>query len=298
MADFERKLQQLSKRGTPVGAEELIERIEAELAGDPLVVVTKQREGVLMTNTDQPVSTKGPGPGRGFGWALVAFVAVLTVGGLYFAFNGDNEVVDQVAASTPTTVPEPTMIVPWGGPGPRAHLTVILPDDWETNDGFVVKGDADVEPSDPPETAARRSFIRVGSSVVANIYSEPCNSTLLDPPLGPTVDDLATAFAEAWGTNATTPTEVTLDGFVGKQMVLTVPADVDFADCINLRYMAWRDTTGGVRLYQGPGQIQESWIVDVEGERLLIEASYFPEITPENRAELQQVIESIQIEPE
>ena len=298
MADFERKLQQLSKRGTPVGAEELIERIEAELAGDPLVVVTKQREGVLMTNTDQPVPTKGPGPGRGFGWALVAFVAVLTVGGLYFAFSGDDdEVVDQVAVPTPTTVPEPTVIVPWGGPGPRAHVTVMLLDGWEVADGFVVKADADVEPSDPPDTVGRRSFIRVGSSVVANIYSEPCNSTLLDPPVGPTVDDLATAFADVWGTNATTPTEVTLDGFVGKQMVLTVPADVDFADCFDGHYMAWH-IGGADRSFQGPGQIQESWIVDVEGERLLIEASYFPEISPENRAELQQVIDSIQIEPE
>ena len=165
----------------------------------------------------------------------------------------------------------------------------MLPDGWDATEGFVIKGDDD----DVPPT-----FMRLGSSVVANIYSEPCQDNLLDPPLGPTVDDLATAFADAWGTNATTPTEVTLDGFVGKQMVLTVPADVDFADCVTERYMAWRDTGGGDRWYQGPGQIQESWIVDVEGERLLIEASYFPGLSPENRAELQQVIDSIQIEPE
>jgi hypothetical protein len=41
VADFSSKLQQLSSRGTPVGAEELIERIEAELAEAPLVVATK-----------------------------------------------------------------------------------------------------------------------------------------------------------------------------------------------------------------------------------------------------------------
>ena len=65
MADFTNKLHQLSERGTPVGAEELVERIEAELVGDPLVVATKRREGVFMTKTDQPVTTKSPGPGRG-----------------------------------------------------------------------------------------------------------------------------------------------------------------------------------------------------------------------------------------
>jgi hypothetical protein len=235
---------------------------------------------------------KSPGPGRGIAWGIAGLAVILTIFGLYFAFNGDDgQVVDQTTVPTPTTVlvPEPeTVIIPWGGPGPRAHLTVMLPDGWEVNDGWVVKGDMEF----------RADRMRLGASVVANIYSEPCNSTLLDPPVGPTVDDLATAFADAWGRNATTPTEVTLDGFVGKQMVLTVPVDVDFADCVSEHYMAWRDTGGGDRSFQGPGQIQESWIIDVEGERLLIEASYFPEITSENRAELQQVIKSIQIEPE
>jgi hypothetical protein len=162
----------------------------------------------------------------------------------------------------------------------------MLPDGWTARDGFVLTGDAQDRPS----------FVRLGSSLVANIYSEPCRDTLLDPPVGPSVGDLATAFADAWGTGATTPTEATLDGYTGKQMILTVPADLDFGDCVTGRYMAWRDTGGGDRWFQGPGQIQESWIVDVEGERLLIEASYFPEISSGNRAELQQVIDSIQIE--
>lgn len=108
MADFTNKLHQLSERGTPVGAEELIERIEAELAGDPLVVATKRREGVFMTKTDQPVTTKGPGPGRGLAWAAVVFVAILAVAGLYFALSGDDsQVVDQTTVPTPTTVLEP-----------------------------------------------------------------------------------------------------------------------------------------------------------------------------------------------
>jgi hypothetical protein len=253
-------------------------------------LATLERRSSDMTQLDTKDS---PGPGRGIAWGIAGLAVILTIIGLYFAFSGDDgQVVDQTTVLTPTTiiVPEPeTVIVPWGGPGPRAHLTVMLPDGWEVHDGWVATGD---------DGAVPRTFMRVGSSVVANIYSEPCQSTLLDPPLGPTVDDLATAFADVWGANATTPTEVTLDGFVGKQMVLTVPADVDFADCVTGHYMAWRDTGHGDRSYQGPGQIQESWIVDVEGERLLIEASYFPEITPEDRAELQQVIDSIQIEPE
>jgi hypothetical protein len=89
MADFQTKLQWLSERGNPVGAEELIERIEAELAGDPLVVVTKRREGRPMTKTQQPPTTNQPRRYRGPAWAVAAFVAVLAVAGIYLAFTGD-----------------------------------------------------------------------------------------------------------------------------------------------------------------------------------------------------------------
>jgi len=105
VADFETKLRWLSERGDPVGAEELIERIEADLAGDPLVVVTKRREGTLMTKTRQPAKTGQPTRYRGAAWAVAAFVAVLAVGALYLAFSNTG---DQVA----DTPPPPTTVAP------------------------------------------------------------------------------------------------------------------------------------------------------------------------------------------
>jgi hypothetical protein len=109
MADFAAKLQRLSVRGTPVGVEELIERIEAELAGDPLIVVPQRRKGTVMTKTDQSVTSKGPGPGRGLGWMVAAFVAILIVGGSLIVFGGnEGEVADQDTVATPTTTPSPT----------------------------------------------------------------------------------------------------------------------------------------------------------------------------------------------
>jgi hypothetical protein len=99
VADFETKLRWLSERGNPVGAEEMIERIEADLAGDPLVVVAKRREGTTMT-TQQPPTTKRPSRYRGPATAVAAFVAVAAVAGLFLAFAGDD---NQVADTTPTT---------------------------------------------------------------------------------------------------------------------------------------------------------------------------------------------------
>ena len=116
MADFERKLQRLSERGSPVGAEELIVRIEAEMAGDPIVVVNKQRGGLLMTKTDQPLSRTDPRPRRRFGWALAALVVIVATAGLYLAMagDGDHPVIDQgpvapaTSAAAPTTTPPPS----------------------------------------------------------------------------------------------------------------------------------------------------------------------------------------------
>ena len=105
MADFETKLRWLSERGSPVGAEELIERIEADLAGDPLVVVAKRREGTIMTKTRQSPRTSTPSRYRGPAWAVTAFVAVIAVATLYLAFSSDG---DQVA----DTLPPPTTVAP------------------------------------------------------------------------------------------------------------------------------------------------------------------------------------------
>ncbi len=88
-----------------------------------------------------------------------------------------------------------------------------------------------------------------------------------------------------------------LDGFAGKHMVLTVPTDVDFADCDQGEFRGWMDNGSCCRYYQGPGQIEEVWILDVDGDRILVRASYFPERSAEARAEQEQVIESIDIQP-
>lgn len=100
MADFDTKLRWLRERGNPVGAEELIVRIGADLAGDPLVIVAKRREGTTMT-TQQPPKTKRPSRYRGPATAVAAFAAVLAVVALFLAFSGDD---DQVADTTPTTM--------------------------------------------------------------------------------------------------------------------------------------------------------------------------------------------------
>ena len=162
-----------------------------------------------------------------------------------------------------------------------------MPDGWEIRDGYVTKGDE-----------ADRTLVGVGAGIVEHVYADRCKwaSTQLDPPLGPTVADLAIAFSTIWGSDATAPVDVTIDGYAGKSMVMTVPDDVDFAECDSQHFVGWSDPdhAGPSRWYQGPGQILRHWILDVNGERLLIEVSHFPELPAEGLAELETIIDSIQ----
>lgn len=119
MADFKAKLTMLAERGHRVGSEEMIERVEAILAEQP-VVVAKQRKrlGMPVQTEENPVAKR-----RGRMVAVGAFVAVLLLGvvALFIANRGGG---DGPVATTPTTttLAEPTTTV---DPAVAADLAVI-----------------------------------------------------------------------------------------------------------------------------------------------------------------------------
>lgn len=131
MTDLQTKLRWLSERGVPVGAEELIERIEAELAGDPLVVVEKRREGPTMTKTQHPPTTKQPNRNRGPAWAVAAFVVIVAVAGLYFAFSGDSNEGEVAATPPPPTTAAPDVETTTGLETIRAAVAAYYSGDGE-----------------------------------------------------------------------------------------------------------------------------------------------------------------------
>ena len=106
MADFETKLRWLSERGNHAGAEELIERIEADLAGDPLVVVAKRREGTLMTKTQESTTPSQSSRSKRPAWAVATSVAVVAAAtGLFIAVSGDRDEVANIPPPSTTVAP-------------------------------------------------------------------------------------------------------------------------------------------------------------------------------------------------
>ena len=141
---------------------------------------------------------------------------------------------------------------------------------------------------------------------VKEVYGDPCawSDTVADP--GPAVEDLVSALVEVPMRNATEPVAVEIDGRSGTYLEWSVPTDIafvedngDFPDCdlTNDGHRDFRSWTGTGwstdRYHQGPGQVDRLWILDVDGERLVIDAFSMPSASPEEVEELVGVVASI-----
>jgi predicted lipoprotein with Yx(FWY)xxD motif len=138
---------------------------------------------------------------------------------------------------------------------------------------------------------------------VSNIYSDGCRwpETLLHPPVGPTVDDLVTAWANIPQLAPTTPVDISVDGYTGKQIELTVPDFDPSCPPGGFGFGLWTFGDHGQPLPDNvdgnPNRHFQMLVVDVDGARLLIAASTDPNTPPQDRAALEELLASIQIAP-
>jgi hypothetical protein len=125
--------------------------------------------------------------------------------------------------------------------------------------------------------------------IVQDLFADPCrfDEGALAPPPGPTVDDLANALVEQPGVDAEPPTDVVVDGFAGRYVEYTTPADC-------AQFGPWQ-TENGVVLFASSDV--RYWILEVDGTRLVMLAYLWDGATQEGRAELQAIIDSVEITP-
>lgn len=213
----------------------------------------------------------------------------------------------------PTRTPEPTPVAtptrqPEGllpeGPhvltdddpidGTRSLMVTIPGPGWygEPSGGILLKDDN----SAAPDGAGMIVFY--GDLYV---YGDPCQweSTRPDAP-ATTVDELVTALSAQATRDATAPVDVTVDGHAGKSITLHVPTDwptgaAAFNDCDRGTFGSWGvpgSDPAPHRYHQDPGQIDTLWILDVDGELVVIDTGYY-EATPQSVVdELEAIVES------
>lgn len=343
----------------PSQAEELQRRLHARLAAadgdEPIAPIQDalvyrpsvdadpdDREGdlVMLETEDRPT---GDEPGVRRRWssntrrmvaataAVVALVATVLVAG-----GSDDEQQIKTGSPTPTTA----VLAPDVKPSP--DVTTTLP--FRPEQRFV---DPDGDDATPLRVAFQvpnaawyhwfgatkyvedaDGFTGLSITTVSNLVTDGCRDHApLDPPVGPTVDDLAIALSQLAPFEVTAPpTDVTVQGHKGKHLKLTVPAlkvtgageasgsmnDAHFTGCVDGELYSWispindsspallahsPDSRGAFNAYQAPGQTEEFWILDVEGTRLVIVSFDSPQSPPTDIAERNAIFDSIRIEP-
>jgi hypothetical protein len=165
------------------------------------------------------------------------------------------------------------------------RVTFTVPDGWASNDSGAAINKPATGWAAPQGMGLL--FDRGG-----DLLSDPCIKvdTVPEIPVGPSVDDFANALADHPLIDATTPTSVSLGGYSGKYMDLQLPSDI--TDC-TLEYYAWVPSMPA----QGPSHRRHLWILDVEGIRVVVHTADFAGTSVEDLAELQAIVDSIQIEP-
>ena len=163
------------------------------------------------------------------------------------------------------------------------HLSMTVPDGWDRyagdpHAGGVIRGSGE---------SADTGILFV---IVDDPVKDPCNSpaATADPPLGPSVEDLVTLLASLPVIEISEKRDVMLNGYRGTYLEFTKNTGTEYG-CGGMG--GWPTNTGS-----DTDEDNQVWILDVDGVRLVIDA--FSTSAPETaRAELRQIVESIQIEP-
>lgn len=194
---------------------------------------------------------------------------------------------------------------PFDGSGLATKVTFTLPSGWTGFPNWGLLGPKGTGPS---------GGIGIGFLTAAGLFSDPCHWDAKgdgswpqpgDIVVGPAVADLVDALSAHPAYAATPPTDVAVNGYMGKKLDLQLPADVDTTKCDKLAgnpdgaYFVWGTSDrGGNDLYlQGPGQRWQLWILDVAGNRVVMVVDDYATTSDQDRAAAQQIVDSVQFTP-
>jgi hypothetical protein len=171
------------------------------------------------------------------------------------------------------------------------RITIDVPEGYE---GSIGNGVGYGVLKSPPSVSGSDTGVNLYD--VGYAFADACNWSGTRSPIS-SADELVAALAGQQGLRPSSPADVVVSGFAGTFMELTVPAQAKLDRCSEGRMQAWALTGNGSEWIwlNNAGQHDLLWILDVDGVPLVIDASLAPDASAQDRAELQQMVESIQI---
>ena len=181
--------------------------------------------------------------------------------------------------------------------GQGANVRFTVPAGWTWNGRYLSKGGIGL-----PDGAAIFFF-----SGPVQVYADPCHWAGAHPPTSLTVSDFMAALTAQPTRSATTPIDrpanslIVANVWAGMAAELTVPDNVNFADCDGGQFRSW-GPENSARIHQGPGQRDLVWAVDLSGsgvvrgaEPIIIDAASFPGTPADVMSEIQDILGSVAV---
>lgn len=302
----------------------------SRLAGAVLdqVEATPQRRSTWWPARRTPIMTKFVT----IGLAAAAVVVFVFIGAQLFGSPtadvggpSDPTATPQASVADPTPDPPPSS-TPWTGipqgpfvvtgAGDPVQITIdIQSPGWSPLAEFdaVTKDDDGLNSPDTVGGALMAWSWPAGTEFL--VYEDPCRwlTTIPETP-ATTPEEIAAAFTAQAETDATEPIDISVGGYAGKAVTVHVPMtydlpdatrDEEFAACDNASFVFYSvegagsdagESTGDARGAQGPGQVDELWILDVEGSLVILDAAYSPATPTDLVEELRALAKSATFE--
>lgn len=174
-------------------------------------------------------------------------------------------------------------------PPPALGVQLTVPSGWvAATDAYLISAADGREPGAPSNSA----LVMGWTGFYVGLNSEPCSQISHQPTdidVGPSVDDFVEAVVAHPKLEITEPMDVSLGGYQGRFFALTGPANISGCE-------EWRPWDPGFYA-QGPNNLWDVWVMDVNGFRILIVTESFPETPADVKAELRSIVESIRFVP-
>jgi hypothetical protein len=234
------------------------------------------------------------------GNALRVGIAAVVLGAAAFLgvrfLPGGGGVGGPLSSAPAGLLPEGSHVVWEGGYATGVSVTVVIPAaEWygEAGGGTLTKHNNAYAPD------GAGMFVFPGDGEMA-VYGDPCDWFMSRPVLPQrTVDEFVTAISAQASRAASSPIDVTLDGYAGKSLILHVPDDAVFSECHLGMFASWGlrgADKNHYRFHQSPGQTDKLWILDVNGELVVIDIGYYDGTPQEVIDELEAIVESTTFE--
>jgi hypothetical protein len=137
----------------------------------------------------------------------------------------------------------------------------------------------------------------VGYWTVSEVVRNPCleygAANAIDA--GDTVEEFLAALQRQRLTRITAPVPVAVDGYHGVSLELHLPKDADFATCPD--YNVWESDPAGARHFGERGEFDKVWILDVEGEVVVLSVTSFPGVPKSALGRLSGMVEAAEFIP-